>query len=409
MKKQVLIISPYNPFEPVPGAASKSLKHRIERLAQIVETTLLTFSYSPEEDAEIAFKLGVRAHFVPHVDGIRRSRQELLRFPKLLLGRLSLFDVCQKMVSALTPDAIQFSRDKRFDLVQVEDSVIASIVSRLPGKSKRLLFLHNLLTLQYRQLTRTRKSISKRIVAYWEYLWIKRFERTVLAKFDAAVVLTQIEKERALSLNPTRQIIQIPLEVDTQESKQEDIPDDSPNLAFSGTMSYYPNQEAAVHFVTNILPRIGQRHPTTKFYIVGKNPGNEVTSLSSQRVIVTGEVESVHDFLMKSNVVVVPLLNGGGMRLKILEAFSLAKPVVSTSLGAEGIAYTNGEDILIADDPESFAGKVCELLEDKEKSKFIGRNARRLVEKEYSINVVWRKWEKLYVKLIDTDPLCIKA
>jgi glycosyltransferase involved in cell wall biosynthesis len=190
------------------------------------------------------------------------------------------------------------------------------------------------------------------------------------------------------------------LEVDPKEYAPKDIPTEFPSVVFSGTMSYYPNHEAAIYFTKHIFPMILERFPKTKFYVVGKNPGHEIMRLSSDNVIVTGEVKTVQEFLLKSNVVVVPLLNGGGMRLKILEAFSLSKAVVSTLLGAEGIEYTDGKDILIADDPKAFADKVCCLLENVEKAKELGINARELVEKEYSVNAVWEKWKDLYERLI---------
>jgi polysaccharide biosynthesis protein PslH len=173
-----------------------------------------------------------------------------------------------------------------------------------------------------------------------------------------------------------------------------------PSLAFSGTMSYPPNEEAVLFFLKHIFPVIALKYPKIRFYVAGRNPSSEIIALSSANVIVTGEVRDIAQYISKCSVFVVPLLNGGGMRFKILEAFALEKPVVSTPIGAQGIYYTDGEDILIASHPGSFAEKVCDLLGDPAKAQRQGERARRLVEKNYSLGVVLDKWERLYEHLL---------
>jgi polysaccharide biosynthesis protein PslH len=165
-------------------------------------------------------------------------------------------------------------------------------------------------------------------------------------------------------------------------------------------MSYPPNEEAVLYFASQILPIIRNKIPEIKFYIVGRNPGAPIKRLASDLIFVTGEVVNVQDYLSKSDVVVVPILTGAGMRIKILEAFAMGKAVVSTSVGAEGIAYTNNLDIVIGDTPADFAEKVCLLLENREMSDTLGSNARKLVEKEYDAGIVWQKWRAVYEHLI---------
>jgi glycosyltransferase involved in cell wall biosynthesis len=129
-------------------------------------------------------------------------------------------------------------------------------------------------------------------------------------------------------------------------------------------MSYEPNHEGALHFIKEILPGIRSRFDDAKFFVVGKSPREELLRFHDGQVVITGEVESIQDYLKRSGMVVAPILSGGGMRMKILEAFALSKAVVSTSLGAEGIEYTDGENILIADTAGAFADRVCSLLEN---------------------------------------------
>ena len=400
MKKRILIISPYNPFTPTLGAASKTLRYRIENLATNANVTLLTFSGSSEYEKKIAKEVNVETFFIDRPPRTEGSRYKFIRFTRIVFAKLIIFANIDSLVSNLIPYAMRLTNEKSFDLIQIEDVVIAPIVKHLPRNVSKIIFFHNLLTLQYENVYKTKRHIPNKILSYVEYFWIKRFEKKLIKEFDVAVVLTEIERQRAQSISPNTHIVQIPLEIDPKEYAPKDIPTEFPSVAFSGTMSYYPNHEAVIYFTKYIFPMILDKFPNTKFYVVGKNPGHKIMRLRSDNVIVTGEVKTIQEFLLKSNVVVVPLLNGGGMRLKILEAFSLSKAVVSTLLGAEGIEYTDGKDILIADDPKIFADKVCCLLENVEKAKELGINARELVEKEYSVNAVWEKWKDLYERLI---------
>jgi glycosyltransferase involved in cell wall biosynthesis len=226
----------------------------------------------------------------------------------------------------------------------------------------------------------------------------------MLRFFQHAVVLTRIEKDHALCLNKNIEITEIPLAVDTNEYMPENGSVEYPSIAFSGTMSYPPNQEAVLFFLKHIFPDIVLRFPKIRFYVAGRNPSNEIMALSIDNVIVTGEVQDISQYISRCSVFVVPLLNGGGMRFKILEAFSLAKPVVSTPIGAQGINYTDGEDILIASHPASFAERVCDLLGDPAKARRQGETARRLVQKNYSLEVVLDKWARLYKHLLTMGP-----
>jgi polysaccharide biosynthesis protein PslH len=200
-------------------------------------------------------------------------------------------------------------------------------------------------------------------------------------------------------MNPSTKIVQIPLEVDLEEYRPFVESSAYRGITLSGTMSYEPNHEAALHFIRDILPHIRSRFDDVKFFVVGKSPREELLRFQNGQVIITGEVENIQDYLKRSGVVVAPILSGGGMRLKILEAFALSKAVVSTSIGVEGIEYTDGENILIADTPGAFANRVCTLLENPQECTRLGRNARHLMEKRYAVPHVWARWQQVYREL----------
>lgn len=179
-----------------------------------------------------------------------------------------------------------------------------------------------------------------------------------------------------------------------------------PEILFCGMMSYPPNQEAVFYFCKDIFPKIRQVIPNAQFTVVGKHQSERINQLGIlPGITVTGYVPSMEPYYAKASVVVVPLLNGGGTRIKILEAMAYGRPVVSTSIGAEGLEVTNGENILIADDPEGFAARCVELLQNPEKKKRIASNAYQLVKEKYDVSVFTKKMDDVF-KFIGKDNEC---
>jgi glycosyltransferase involved in cell wall biosynthesis len=135
------------------------------------------------------------------------------------------------------------------------------------------------------------------------------------------------------------------------------------NIIFVGKMSYGPNVEAVIWFARTIFPMIQQKISDCRFFIVGKEPTEEVRKLANESIIVTGSVDSVEPYYNLANLVVIPLRNGGGVKVKLLEAVSYNKPIVSTSVGVEGTLYSDGSMIPIADHETDFATKCCLALQ----------------------------------------------
>lgn len=154
----------------------------------------------------------------------------------------------------------------------------------------------------------------------------------------------------------------------------------------TGYMKTRPNVDGALFFVNEVLPRIHAVRPDVTLYLVGASPPHELTRCAGPRVVVTGEVPDVRPFMGRAAVFVVPLRMGGGTRLKVLEALSMQKPLVSTSLGCEGIDVRDGTHLLVADDAAGFAHRVLDLLTNPERGVILARAGRALVERRYQ----WR-------------------
>jgi glycosyltransferase involved in cell wall biosynthesis len=167
-------------------------------------------------------------------------------------------------------------------------------------------------------------------------------------------------------------------------------------LVFTGSMDWYPNEDAIIHFMEAILPRLRRRIPGLTIAVVGRNPSERLKALGAAKgVQITGTVDDVRPYVAEAAVYVVPLRIGGGTRLKIFEALAMGKAVVSTSVGAEGLPMTPGQHFLQADSPEDFAKAVLALLEDVPRRRAIGEAGRRLVEARYSWAQVGREFERL--------------
>jgi glycosyltransferase involved in cell wall biosynthesis len=198
-----------------------------------------------------------------------------------------------------------------------------------------------------------------------------------------------------MKVNPRLQVDVIPNGVDTEKYQPLPPPENvSPSLMFVGSMDYPPCVDAVLYFCSDILPLIRQAINPLELWIVGRDPHPEVLKLNGSGVHVTGRVEDVVPYYQQSTVCVIPLRAGGGTRLKILEAMALGRPVVSTTIGCEGLDVVDGEHLLIADTPEQFAEKTVRLLDDRHLSQYICANARKLVEARYG-------WDQIAERLMD--------
>lgn len=210
---------------------------------------------------------------------------------------------------------------------------------------------------------------------------------------SAIFVVSNVDKEVLISWGvPAEKITVIPNSVDINifspkvdgEKIRRKYQLQNFTLMFHGILSYLPNREAVSTLVNKILPSVLERYPNTRLLIVGKNP----PQVSHPNVIVTGFVEDLPQYIAAADVGVVPLLKGGGTRIKVLEYMACGKPVVSTEIGAEGIQLKHGRDILISKSVNSdFVDLICRLCEDKALREKLGNNARKRVEALYS----WKK------------------
>ncbi len=173
-----------------------------------------------------------------------------------------------------------------------------------------------------------------------------------------------------------------------------------PHLLFTGTMSYFPNWDAALYFYKEILPLIRTAHPEITFNIVGNHPPEQIKRIANGiNVVVTGHVPDIRPHFDQAAVFVSPLRSGSGVQVKNLEAMGMGVPVVTTSIGAQGLEAKAGQDILIADAPEEFARHVIDLIQSSDLRQKIGDAGRQLVEAKYNWPILAQRLEAVYSRI----------
>jgi sugar transferase (PEP-CTERM/EpsH1 system associated) len=212
---------------------------------------------------------------------------------------------------------------------------------------------------------------------------LSQFERFLTHQFDYCLVTSQYEKSL---LNDFSNVAVLPNGVDQQYFSARDMPTDG-NIIFTGVMNYFPNSEPVLHFRRDIFPLIKSKVPSARFVIAGMHPTAQVRALADRDTTVTGFVPDIREYLSRASVCVVPLRIAMGVQNKILEAMAMGVPVVASPLANRGVNATHGREILVADDPASFADATVTVLKDQRLRESITENAKKFVAQNFS-------WEK---------------
>jgi len=267
---------------------------------------------------------------------------------------------------------------------------------------------HNVEFIILRRYARLERNPLKKYYAKVESYLIRKAERNGCHLVARAMVCSQIDREILRQLRPDLPVFIVPNVVDTdfiQPTRQKPLGGTDPVLLFQGGMDWYPNRDAVEFFARAILPRVRALCPEARFVIAGRNPPNPfVEQFSSDPEIeFTGTVPDMRPYLSAATIVVVPLRLGSGTRIKILEACAAGKPVVSTSLGAEGLDLVPDKEIIIADDPNQFAHSVAILLQDSMRRDAIATSARKVILERYSHPALKRSLETVMSSWAQAD------
>lgn len=292
-------------------------------------------------------------------------------------------------------------RASQFDIVNLEFTFLGHCDLRQapPGERAPALVVdsHNIDYDLARQYSRV-GSIARRLYAEINWRKLRREELGTYRDADGVYLCSVADQRRLLEEVPSARTTVIPnaADVDFYKPRAEDPQPDGRTLVFFGLMSYMPNIDGATYFIQDIWPRIAEANPQARCKIIGGSPPPSLLALAGPRIEFTGFVPDLRPHLAEAAAVVVPLRIGGGTRLKIVEAMAMRKAIVSTTLGAEGIEAVPGRDLLIADEPATFADAVSRLLTEPYLAARIGNSARQLAEARYAWSSAARALENFF-------------
>ena len=249
-----------------------------------------------------------------------------------------------------------------------------------------VLFQHNVEAMIWKRHYQIQQNALKKLYLYAQWLKMRAFEERLCRKFDAVIAVSAEDRDQMRGDYSLDAVFDVPTGVDTEFFKPKGVTERDPmNLVFTGSMDWLPNDDAIRHFTDDILPIVRRKIPKVSLTVVGRNPSHYLTELAKKdpSINVTGRVDDVRPYMEKAAAYVVPLRIGGGTRLKIYEAMAMEKPIVSTTVGAEGLPLRDGAELLLADNAHSFAEAIVKLLKEPELAGRIGTRASRTVRERF--------------------------
>lgn len=318
-----------------------------------------------------------------------RKKEGFGFYVKLLLNLLSPlpYIVTSHYSSAFQEKLMGLVKAGGYDLIICEwtpYSIYIKDISKLP----KIIVAHNIESAIWKRYEDQEKNRLKRWYISEQRKKIVTFEKECFRWGNGATAVSQQEAETIKETGVDYPVEVIENGVDVDYFSPRDTEVDRNLLVFTGSMDWRPNQDAAFYFVKDIFPRIRKQNPSMKLALVGRNPPKTIRDFSKEDgIAVTGTVDDIRPYIARGAVYVVPLRIGGGSRLKILEALAMKRPVVSTSIGAEGLNVTDGENIIISDGEKDFADSVIACLKDENLRENLAESGRKLVEEYYD----WRK------------------
>ena len=396
---RILMVTEHVPYPPISGTPLRNY-NLLRRIAREHEVWLAAFASGPDEAGGVqqmgTFCQGVETVPAQHFGALGRPA-DALRY--LLMGRP--LELRFYASSHLTQKIQHLVSEVDFDVVEIVDSYMALYLETLPKETwaKTLLTYIDVVYSKCDRISRLEPKRARKLRTWLYGRTMRRWEPYYGERFARCITVSESDRRLLLAANPRLRIDVIPNGVDTHLDQP--LPDSSPTpaLIFAGNMGYRPNIDAMTYFCQEILPLIRREIADVEMWVVGKNPPPEVERLGGNGVHVTGRVEDVRPYYGWSTVCVVPLRAGGGTRLKILEAMALGRPVVSTSIGCEGLEVADGEHLFIADQPEAFADRTVRLLTDAALRESITSRARGLVVSRYDWDVIAKQLMRVYAEV----------
>lgn len=290
--------------------------------------------------------------------------------------------------------------ESNYDIVHLESLFMTPYIDSIRKNStaKIILRSHNLEYIIWERLASSSKNKAKKIYLNYLAKKLKEYEFNVLNDIDGLASISKDDTKRFKKINVDIPKVTIPFGIDLQNYTLQKATKNE--LFHIGAMNWNPNIDGILWFLEEIWPSVIKDDPKLKIHLAGRDTPMWLKEKENENLKVHGEVPSAAEFMNDYSMMLVPLLSAGGMRVKIIEGMARGKCIITTKIGAEGIDYSSGKNIVIADSPAEFKKEINELVNNPDKIKTIGEEARRLVEKKYDNNQITENLISFYESIL---------
>ena len=407
-KLNILIVSPFFPL-PLKSGGHTRLFNIIKRLSSRHIVDLISPITEKEKYCISELKEFCRNIISVDIDGIdvknrriiggrNNLRRSFFRIGRLVKGvplevsGFYFFELHDKLKELLSV--------YHYDIIQVELSRMAQYFNKSFYKnnpSLKILVDYDLSFIPHLRRYQCEKTPFAKLIRYIDYRMNRSYALSTWRLFDRFVVMSEVDRNKALEFLPDLSIHVVPNGVDLSYFRLSPREGEENRLLFLGGIRHFANVDALFYFLREIFPRVKELVKDITLMVIGEGWESYSNQMAHDNSIkFTGFVEDIRPYVTTSSVLIAPIRIGGGTRLKILEAFAMGVPVVSTSIGSEGIHVERGHHLLLADSPEEFATEIGEIFSNRELWNKLKENAYRLVEKNYSWDKLTSKMENVY-------------
>jgi polysaccharide biosynthesis protein PslH len=393
---KILVITTKSPYPLYEGRALRTY-NLLKQTAQKHEVYLLTFVQTPEEVEGVDHLRGV-CKFVEAIPLHLGGGKWVIALDILreLFGSAPLHAVKYR-TRAMRKSVMAMLGAEKFDVVHLDMLHLGEYLDLCAG-TPVVLVEHNVESALLRRRVDNTTNPLVKLYLYYQYRKLFAYEAKLCQRANRVMTVSDLDAKMLEEMAGISDVTVISNGVDT-DYFQNDGSQQRPNsLVFVGGLTWFPNLDAMRFFCSEILPRVATHIPDVSLTIVGKNPeGAGIREIfENPRVRLAGMVEDIRPIVSAAAAYIVPLRIGGGTRLKILDALSMGKALISTSVGCEGLDVVSGEHLLVEDSPEGFAAAVVRALREPELRHSLGNTGRELVKRKYEWNVIARDLDHLY-------------
>ncbi|MGG4042172.1 glycosyltransferase family 4 protein [Bacillus smithii] len=388
--KTILFVTHLYPYPPDDGGRIVTY-NTIRELVRYGHKVILC-SFAEENQTIEPLPFEIETHTIP-ISYANSYKKAIMNLSKSLPYNMEKY-IHDRMADLI----LQIVKRRKIDILYIDHLHMAYYARMVKQKGYDLFTIlrqHNVESTIFQRAIEEEDNVIKKAYLGIQYKRLYRYESQIVSLFDVVYTITDEDSERMKDMNRHVVAKTLPAGVDTEKyfPMESNKKDEGPVLMFLGTMSWLPNVNGITWFIESIFPKVLQKYQKTKLYIVGKNPPEKLYKFHSQypdNIVITGYVEDERTYIANSDVFIVPLKIGGGMRIKILNALAMKKPIVTTSVGVEGIKL-HPFSLLVADEEEEFANGIIKLLAEKEFADQMSETGFRSVKESYSNSAIFKR------------------